>query len=77
MKDNKEINLQNKDLYTVPEVARIIGRNNNETGELLNSGLLPYLKLGHRKVRRTALLAFLEKYEGWDITDPYKPRKLD
>ena len=36
---------------------------------LINSGLLPALKLGSYKIRKTALLDFLEKYEGKDLTN--------
>lgn len=36
---------------------------------LINSGLLPALKLGSYKIRKTTLLDFLEKYEGKDLTN--------
>lgn len=39
---------------------------------LINSGLLPALKLGSYKVRKEALTRFLEEYEGKDLTDPNK-----
>ena len=29
------------------------------------------MKLGQLKCRREALIAFLEKYEGYDVSDPY------
>jgi hypothetical protein len=38
---------------------------------LNKAGLLPFLKLGQLKCRREALIAFLEKYEGYDVSDPY------
>lgn len=56
-------------LYTVNEVSKLIKCNVNYTYSLINKGLLPALKLGSMKVRRTALLEFLEKYEGKDLTD--------
>ena len=37
--------------------------------ELIKRGMLPALKLGSFKIRRSALLEFLEKYEGQDLTD--------
>lgn len=56
-------------LYTVKEVAKLIKTNQNYVNSLINSGLLPCLKLGSRKIRRQALLDFLENYEGKDLTD--------
>lgn len=57
-------------LYTVAEVAKLIKCNTNYVYELIKKGLLPGLKLGSMKVRKAALLEFLEKYEGKDLTDP-------
>lgn len=56
-------------LYTVKEVSKLIKSNTNCVYELIRKGLLPALKLGSYKVRRTALLEFLEKNEGKDLTD--------
>lgn len=56
-------------LYTVSEVAKLIKTNTNYVYELIKKGFLPALKLGSYKIRRTALLEFLEKYEGKDLTD--------
>jgi excisionase family DNA binding protein len=64
-------------LYTVPEVAKLIKSNADYVYQLIKSGLLPVLKLGKYKVRRTALLDFLAKYEGKDLTDPQDIRELD
>ena len=63
-------------LYTTAQVAELIHTNTNYVGELIKSGILPYLKMGHRKVRKSALEDFLAKWEGWDLTDPYNPVKL-
>ena len=49
-------------LYTVSEVAKLIKTNTNYVYELIKKGFLPALKLGSYKVRRVALLEFLEKY---------------
>ncbi|MGV8149664.1 MAG: helix-turn-helix domain-containing protein [Alkaliphilus sp.] len=57
-------------LYTILEVSKIIKTNPAYVYRLIRAGLLPVLKLGSFKVRRTALIAFLEKYEGQDLTDP-------
>lgn len=56
-------------LYTVSEVAKLIKCNTNYVYDLIRKGFLPALKLGSYKVRRAALLEFLEKYEGKDLTD--------
>lgn len=64
-------------LYTVAEVAKLIKTNTNYVYKLIKKGFLPALKLGSYKVRRAALLEFLEKYEGYDLTNPYEVKKLD
>lgn len=56
-------------LYTVAEVAKLIKTNTKYVYELIKKGFLPALKLGSYKVRRDALLEFLKKYEGKDLTD--------
>lgn len=64
-------------LYTVPEVAKLIKSNTDYVYQLIKTGLLPVLKLGKYKVRRTALLDFLAKYEGKDLTNPQDIKDLD
>ena len=56
-------------LYTVAETAKLLKTNSNYVYELIKRGLLPALKLGSYKVRKTALTNFLEKSEGKDLTD--------
>lgn len=56
-------------LYTVPEVSKLIKTNKTYVYTLINLGLLPALKLGSLKVRRTSLLEFLERFEGKDLSD--------
>lgn len=58
-------------LYTVPEVAKLLRCNPKRVYDLNKAGLLPLLKLGQLKCRRETLLAFLEKYDGYDVSDPY------
>lgn len=55
-------------LYTVNEVSKLIKTNPAYVYQLIKSGLLPSLKLGSYKIRKKALLDFLEKYEGKDLT---------
>lgn len=64
------------ELLTTSEVSRLLKCNKNFVGDLIKAGLLPYLQLGSRKVRRKSLEDFLEKYEGWDLSDPYNPKKI-
>lgn len=56
-------------LYTVSETAKLLKTNPNYIYELIKKGMLPALKLGSLKVRKTALLNFLSEYEGKDLTD--------
>ena len=64
-------------LYTVSEVSKLIKCNTNYVYDLIRKGLLPALKLGSYKVRKAALLDFLEKYEGKDLTDLNNIVELD
>ncbi len=64
-------------LYTVSEVAELVKCNSAYIYSLIKAGLLPAIKLGSMKVRRTALLEFLEKFEGKDLTDPFIIKPLE
>ena len=57
------------ELYTVKEVSKILKVNVHKVYEIINSGLLPALKLGSIKIRRESLLRFLEENDGNDLTD--------
>lgn len=57
-------------LYTVKETSKILKTNPAYVYSLINEGLLPVLKLGSYKIRKTSLLEFLAKYEEKDLTDP-------
>ena len=63
-------------LYTVSETAKLLKTNPNYIYELIKRGMLPALKLGSLKVRKTALIEFLSKYEGKDLTDLNNIRNL-
>lgn len=64
-------------LYTVNEVAKILKTNTNYVYDLKKAGLLRFLKLGSLKCRKSTLEAFLEKYEGQDLTDPFNIKELE
>lgn len=64
-------------LYTVAEVAKIIKTNPAFVYSLIKANLLPALKLRSYKIRRSALLEFLEKYEGMDLSNPQQIKQLE
>lgn len=58
-------------VYTISELAKLLKCNATYVGQLRRAKLLPFLKLGCYKCRRSALDEFLKKYEGYDLTDPF------
>ena len=64
-------------LYTVKETAKLIKTNPSFVYELIKAGHLPVLKLGSMKIRRIAILEFLTKNEGFDLTNPYDVKKIE
>lgn len=63
-------------LYTVKEVSQIMHTNPSYVYQLINTGLLPVLKLGSYKVRHIALMKFLAEFEGYDLSDPKNIEKI-
>ena len=63
-------------LLTVAEVAKLLKINTTMVYKLLDSKELPFIKLGAKKVRKAALIEFLEKNEGNDLTDPFDVKKI-
>lgn len=63
-------------LYTVQEVAKILKTNVAYVHKLRKAGLLPFMKLGSYKCRRSALEKFLESCDGKDLTDPFHVTSL-
>ena len=64
-------------LYTVKEVAAILKTNADYVYKLHKAGKLRLLKLGSLKCRKRTLEEFLEKYEGYDLTDPFDIKALE
>ena len=64
-------------VYTVKEVANILRCGTNYVYKLINTGQLKCLRLPQIKIRKTTLESFLEKYEGYDLTDPTEPTPLE
>ena len=69
MQKRKECKKLEDVVYTVKEVSKLIKTNPTYVYKLISLDLLPALKLGTYKIRKTALLNFLEKNEGKDLTD--------
>ena len=63
-------------LYTVAEVGKILKIGKNKVYELIHAGLLPAMKLGGLKIRKTALCEFEKKFEGYNLTDPFNIKPL-
>jgi len=64
-------------LYTVPEVAAILKTNIDYVYKLQRSGLIKFMKIGRLKCRKSTLEAFLEKYDGFDISNPEEIKELE
>lgn len=64
-------------VYSVKEVSKILKVNTNKVYDFIYSGLLPSIKLGEYKVTENSLEKFLEDYNGWDISNPYKPKRIE
>ena len=56
-------------LYNVRETAAVLGVNVHLVYELINRKLLPALRLGSLKVRKSTLIDFVERYERMDLSD--------
>lgn len=65
------------EVLTVKEVSKILKVNVHKVYELIRVGLLPALKLGSLKVRKTSLEKFLADYDGYDLSDLSAPIRLD
>ena len=64
-------------LYTVKEVSELLKTNVDYVHKLRKAGVLPFLKIGSYKVRKSALENFLERYEGFDISNPFEVKQLE
>ncbi len=64
-------------LYTVRETAEILKTNKEYVYKIFKAGILPALKLGSLKVKRTSIIEFLEKFENKDVSDPDNILDLD
>lgn len=53
---------QYQPIYKIAEVAKILKVNTSDVYSLINSGQLPYIILGSKKVRGKDLEAFINSY---------------
>ena len=65
------------EIYTVKEVSKILKTNVDYVYKLIKAGLLPTIKLGTIKIKSSSLEAFIDMYEGYDLTNPYEIRKKE
>lgn len=56
-------------LLTVKDVSKRLRVNVNYVYRLINSGLLPSIKIGAVKIREESLNEFLATYEGLDVNE--------
>lgn len=61
--------MENKIIYTVQEVAKILHSSPNYIYALINKGYLPAIKLGSIKILKTSLEKFLIDNQGKDFSD--------
>lgn len=63
-------------LLTVQEAKMVLGiGSDNYIYELINCGLLDFLIIGSKKIRKSTLDKFLKDYEGVDITELIRTKK--
>lgn len=63
-------------LLTVQEVAKLLKTNKNFVYNLNQAGLLRLMKLGALKCTEASVQEFLQKYDGFDLTNPFEIKKL-
>lgn len=62
-------------VYTVKEVASILKTNVDYVYKLQRAGLLRFMKIGSLKCRKSTLEAFLARYDGMDVSDPFNVKE--
>ena len=61
----KDIQFENKKLYSVVEVGKILGIGKARVYKLIKDGRLAAMNLGGLKIRKEALDNFLDSYESF------------
>lgn len=73
---HKKVVIPEQIIYTVSEISKILKVNKNKIYEYIHSGLLEAMKIGSYKVSHSALISFVEKYKGMDITNVHDIRPI-
>ncbi len=77
-KQNEEILSAVPLTYTVKQAAEILHTNESGIRALIKSGQLRVLRpRGTTLIYSKTLIDFIEDCEGWDLSDPYNPIKVD
>lgn len=64
--------------YTVRQAAELLHTNVSGINRLINSGYIRALEpRGTRLIYRKTLIEFIEKWEGYNLSDPSNPIKLN
>lgn len=58
-----------EELLTIKEVAKVLKCSIPYAYKLTDKGFLPHIKLGHKRVRRSAVDEFILKYENMDLSN--------
>lgn len=61
----KDIQFENKKLYSIVEVGKILGIGKARVYKLIKDGRLSAMNLGGLKIRKEALDNFLDSYESF------------
>lgn len=56
-------------VYSVAEVATILGVNRNKTYELIEAGVIKAIKFGKTRITLDSVLTFLKNYDGYDLSN--------
>ena len=68
--------MNEKLIYTVQEVAKILHSSPNYIYTLIENGYLPAIKLGSMKILKSTLEKFLLENEGNDLSDIKNIKKI-
>ena len=63
-----------KPIYTAKEVSKLLQVSINTVYQLMNSGALPYLVLGSKKIKGSDLERFIERYPVEQVTQDENTR---
>ena len=65
------------ELLTIQEVAKVLKVGVNYANMLVQSGIIPGIKMNGMKVRRHALEEWMASMEGLSLEDPAHPKPIE